>query len=121
VSEAPADAPNPARGEFLVTLEGHDYVLRADYDAIAAIDEQLGSIVDVTRRLSSDGSISLREISVVLCEAMKAQGRKTGYAPARQYTARRVGEMVYNTGLHSVLMPVAKFLVAAPTEPAPQD
>lgn len=105
--------PNGVRGEFPITLEGAEYVLRPDYEAVAAIDEQLGSIVDVARRLNAEGSISLREISVIICEGLKAHGRKTGYEPAKLYTARRVGEMVYATGVHRTLAPVAQFVLAA--------
>jgi hypothetical protein len=107
------DVPNGHRGEFPITLVGEDFVLRADYEAVAAIDEQLGSIVDVTNRVVSQASISLREMSVIVCEGMKAHGRKVGYKPAEGYTARKVGEMIYQTGAASCIGPVAQFLLAS--------
>ena len=104
---------NGLRGEFPITLEGADYVLRADYEAVAAIDEQLGSIVDVAQRFVTQGSISLREMAVIVCEGLKGHGRKVGYKPAEGYTAQKVGRMIFETGAADCIRPVGEFLIAA--------
>ncbi len=108
-----SDTPNRHRGEFPITLSGTDYVLRADYEAVAAIDEQLGSVVDVARRAIQDGSLSLREMAVIVCEGIKAGERKKGNPHADSYTARKVSELIFDTGLTDCLKPVLQFLVSA--------
>jgi len=104
---------NAHRGEFPIRLEETDYVMRADYEAVAAIDEQLGSILDVAQRALTQGSISLREMAVIVCEGLKAHGRKEGNPLVSAYNPRRVGEMIFETGATNCLKPICQFLVAA--------
>jgi len=103
---------NPHRGEFQISLD-RDYVLRADYEAVAAIDEQLGSIVDVARRAIQEGSLSLKEMGVIVCEGIKAGERKRGNPHADSYTARKCQELIFDKGITECLKPVLQFLVGA--------
>jgi hypothetical protein len=107
-----SDTANRHRGEFPLTLD-RDYVLRADYEAVAAIDEQLGSIVDVARRAIQEGSLSLKEMGVIVCEGAKAAERKAGNPHADSYTARKFQELIFERGVTECLRPVLQFLVAA--------
>jgi hypothetical protein len=104
---------NKVRGEFPIELAGTTYVLRCDYEAFAAIDDQLGSIVDVAMRATLNNSLSAKEMAVIVCEGMKATGRKEGNKLADAYTARKVGELIFQTGVHNCVLPVLQFLVAS--------
>jgi hypothetical protein len=106
VTEAVA---NPHRGEVTVKLDA-DYVLRPDFEAVAAIDEQLGSIIDVTRRALAENSLSFREVSVIILEGMKAHGRAANDPTARAFTLKRVQHLVFEAGILSVIGPVIQFL-----------
>ena len=103
---------NPHRGEVVVKLDA-DYVLRPDFEAVAAIDEQLGSIIDVTRRALADNSLSFREMSVIILEGMKAQGRATGDEQLVGAKLKRVQHLVFEAGILSVIGPVIQFLTNA--------
>ena len=105
---------NPHRGEIAIRLDA-DYVIRPDFEAAAAIDEQLGSIIDVARRALSEKSISYREASIIICEGMKAQGRATDDKTMQAVNLRRVQQLVYEAGMLTVLGPCLGFLAAAVT------
>jgi hypothetical protein len=104
---------NPHRGEYPITLEGHEYTLRLDYEAAAAIDEQLGSILDVAQRALNLGSISMKEMAVIVCEGIKAHGRATANPMLTGSNPDRVGRMIYETGIIGCIKPVALFLAGA--------
>ena len=104
---------NAHRGEFPIQLDGTEYTLRADYEAVAAIDSQLGSVMDVCLRLVRDGSLSFREMSVIVCEGIKAHGRATGNVMQQSANPKRCGEMIFASGMATCVRPVADFLMAS--------
>jgi hypothetical protein len=106
---------NAHRGEIKITLEGAAYVLRPDFEAAAAIDTQLGSIIDVTRRALAENSLSFREIAVIVCEGMRAQGRATGDQSLIGAKLPRVQQMVFEAGMVSLQPAVLEFLANAIT------
>ncbi len=107
---------NPHRGEVTIKLDA-DYVLRPDFEAAVAIDEQLGSIIDVARRALGDQSLSYREISVIVTEGMRAHGRATGDEMTANAKLKRVQQLIYDAGIYnvSVIVPVMQFLANAVT------
>jgi hypothetical protein len=108
-------AANPHRGEIAVTLGGAEFVLRPDFEAVAAIDSQLGSVMMLTRRaIAQPASLSLAEMAVVVTEGIKAHGRATGgvNAHAGLDTVKR---MIFDAGIPSVMEAVLQFLAAAVT------
>ena len=107
-------AANAHRGEITIRLDA-DYVIRPDFEAAAAIDEQLGSIIDVARRALSEKSLSYREASIIICEGMKAQGRAKDDKTMQAVNLRRVQQLVYEAGMLTVLGPCLGFLAAAVT------
>lgn len=104
-------AANAHRGEIAIRLDA-DYVLRPDFEAVAAIDEQLGSVLDAARD-AAGGKISYRVAAVVICEGLKASGRASGDRALQAVNLRRVQELIFDVGLLTVLEPVSRFLVAA--------
>ena len=114
--EAGAVRPaNPHRGEISVKLDGADYPLRPDFDAILAIDEALGGITGLTRRAMTDlSSLTIKELAVVITEGIKAHGRSTKSANAHA-GLDTVKRMIVKAGVPTVLPAVAAFLAAAVT------
>jgi hypothetical protein len=116
-------AANPHRGEIAVTLGGVKFVLRPDFEAVAAIDTQLGSVMLLTRRaIAQPASLSLAELAVVVTEGIKAHGRATGGVNAHA-GLETVKRMIFDAGIPTVMEPVCRFLAAAVTggakEPPP--
>jgi hypothetical protein len=106
---------NPYRGEISVTLDGAEFVLRPDFDAILAIDEALGGITALARRGLADlTSMTLSELAVVITEGIKAHGRSTGSSNAHA-GVDNVKRMIFKAGIPTVLPAVGKFLAAAVT------
>lgn len=108
-------AGNKHRGEIAVTLNGADYALRPDFEAVAAIDEQLGGILNIAKRSFEGQSLTLHEVAVIVCEGIKAHGRATKKASQAGAQLPKVKREVFETGLITLVEPVAEFLTAALT------
>jgi K+/H+ antiporter YhaU regulatory subunit KhtT len=116
-----APAANRHRGEIAVTLrqQGSDapteFVMRPDFEAVAAIDDQLGSIIALTRRaIAEPASLSLAELAVVVAEGIKAHGRSVGDSNAHVRT-EKIKRMIFDSGVPTVVPAVLQFLTAAVT------
>jgi hypothetical protein len=106
---------NGHRGEIAVTLEGTVFVMRPDFEAVAAIDAELGSIVQITRRAVADpASLSLGEIAVIVAEGIKAHGRAAKNSNAHVGT-QKIKRMIFDAGIPTVVPAVCAFLGAAVT------
>lgn len=121
-----AATPNRHRGEIGLTLSGMKLVMRPDFEAVAAIDEQLGSIVGLTRRaIGQPESLSLHELAVIVTEGVRAHGRanKTSEAHSK---LEKIKRMIFETGIPVAVAPVCQFLGQAVTggaegnDPAPE-
>ncbi len=116
----PAAAPaapsaNAHRGEIAVTLAGTVFVLRPDFEAIEAIDDQLGSIVMLTRRaIAQPASLSLAELAVIVAEGIKAHGRSVKDSNAHVSTDK-IKRMIFEAGVPTVVGTVCQFLALAVT------
>lgn len=114
---------NPHRGETTVTLKGTVFGLRPDFEAVAAIDDQLGSVVALTRRaIAEPASLTLNELAVVVAEGIKAHGRAARDSNAHVSTDK-IKRQIFETGIPTVVPAVLAFLTAAITggakEPPP--
>lgn len=106
---------NRHRGEIAVTLSGTEFVLRPDFEAVAAIDDQLGSVIALTRRaIAEPASLSLSELAVVVAEGIKAHGCAAGDSNAHVKTDK-IKRMIFETGIPTVVPQVVRFLTDAIT------
>lgn len=117
-----ADA-NAHRGEIAVTLAGTVFVMRPDFEAVAAIDQQLGSVIGLTRRaIAEPASLQLHELAVVVAEGIKAHGRAVKDSNAHVSTDK-IKRKIFDAGIPTVVPAVLAFLTAAITggakEPPP--
>jgi hypothetical protein len=110
----PAGAPaNPHRGEISVTLGGADYVLRPTFEAMVAIEEQIGSLIDLAAQVESKASgLTIKQLSVIVGECIKAHGRETGNKLTAGTRAEVVAKMIYETGLLKVYPVLGPLLTA---------
>lgn len=107
---------NSHRGEVSVKLaDGVGYVLRPDMTAVVAIEAQCGSIIDLSRRALSGGSLSFGEVSAVVLEGMRAHGRETKNSDLIGANLKKVQQLVFDAGLVAVVPAVIAFLSAAVT------
>ena len=115
MADEPAAAANAHRGENTVTLNGTEFTLRPDFEAVAAIDDQLGSVISLTRRaIAEPASLSLSELAVVVAEGIKAHGRSVKDSNAHVSTAK-IKRMIFDSGIPTVVPAVLTFLTAAVT------
>ncbi len=102
---------NAHRGENEIDLgAAGTFVLRPDFEAVAAIDAQLGGIIGVAKRAfeTNGAGLTLKEMAVIVAEGMKGQARKEGRTAAAKVD--KVGEMIFNAGLPNALGPCMAFL-----------
>jgi hypothetical protein len=98
--EAPAVA-NAYRGEHTLDLGGKTYKLRPTYDAIVEMEDGTGlSLVDLTRRADRHG-LKLGEAAKVATALIKAGASDPLTAAV---SAERIGELIYEQGLISVVI-----------------
>ena len=67
---------NPQRGERVLTVDGEDYTLRLDFEAVARIENELGEGIGqiIQNRFGSTG-LSLTDLAVVFREMLRSGGR----------------------------------------------
>jgi len=101
---------NSKRGEVAIKLGGEDKVLRPSFEAMCAIEEQLGSILTLAMRAAQRGNpLDSRELSIIITEGMRAFGKAEG-TPDKDTSARKVRELMYADGVASFAAPVIVFL-----------
>ncbi len=116
---------NSLRGEVTITLEGVDYVLRPDFTAITAIEDQTRQSLQQLAVDADAGRLPLRVLGTVVAECMKGQGRATGNEGLQATKAERVTELLFEAGVLAVSPRVALVLAMAltgghrPKEPDP--
>jgi hypothetical protein len=98
---------NPQRGEVTITLQGQEFVLRPSYEALVGIEQMTGdTVVSVARRVTS-ASYGIADAVAIVTAGLKAAG-----APA---TPKKVGEMIFATGLLDISGPLTAFMTNALT------
>ncbi len=106
---------NKHRGEISVTLDGVAYVMRPDFEAVAAIDETLGSVIALTKRAVGDpASLSLTELAVVVTEGIRAHGRANKTSEAHS-GVDKIKKLIFASGIPNVVPSVCQFLAQSVT------
>jgi hypothetical protein len=103
---------NPHRGEIAIRLDGQDRILRPDFEGVAAIDRECGSIIELGMR-AYERRLSLPELALVITHGLRGAGRAAGDEVLARITQERVAKAIFDTGVMTVLPPVLAFLGAA--------
>lgn len=84
---------NSFRGEAILTIDGHDYLLRPSFAALIAAEEELGPLLALVDNAAS-GQLSLHNIALLLwhCIAQRPQ----------HLTKDTVGQAVVAQGLANI-------------------
>jgi hypothetical protein len=97
---------NAHRGEIEIDLgAAGKFALRPDFEAVAAIDAQLGGIIAVAKRTFETNGVglTLNEMAVIVAEGMKGQARKEGRTAAAK--VEKVAEMIFTAGITNAIGP----------------
>ena len=92
-------AANPERGEHALTLAGVTYRLRPSFEAVQALEDDLGlSLLEMLRKANS-GALKLAEKGVIAAEMIRA-GAPDGDEGdlIRAVSAERIAELIYEEG-----------------------
>ncbi len=112
---APA-AANEHRGEVAIDLNGHRFVLLPTFEAVAAIESQIGPVMALARRgMGNPSSLELRELAVVITEGMRAWGKLHKDTGSANAGVDKVQRMIFDAGIPTAVMPVMRFLEQAIT------
>jgi hypothetical protein len=106
-----------SRGRMVAPLGGADYVLRPSYEALEAIEDKLGrSLVELASQ-AYRGSLTLKDLAIIVVELMKAHGRAEPDAgPSyREAKAEKIGRLILEEGQPSITARVAVLLTGAIT------
>ena len=107
-----SDAANAERGEHEIELEGVTYRLRPSHAAISRIEQLTErSLLDLTR-LGNVGGLTLGECGIVAAELIRAGAAEDDKA-TRNVGAKRIGELVFEAGLHRAMARLTLCLIDA--------
>lgn len=103
-------AANPHRGEITIDLGQHgQFVLRPDFEAVAAVDAQLGGLLPLANRVFRDSAaLTLDEMAVIVAEGMNGAARKEGRAAGMK--VEKVKRMIFEAGMSDALLPCVLFV-----------
>lgn len=106
---------NKHRGEITVALGSRQFTLLPTFEAVAAIEAALGSVIALTKRGINDASsLTMTELAVVVTEGIRAHGRATGSSDAHS-GVDVVKRLIFEAGLPRTVPAVIDFLAAAVT------
>ena len=119
MARKPKAAELDLRGHITVPLEGVEYVLRPDYEAIESIEEQLGRKLYELASDATQSRLSYLEMGVICAEMMKAHARAKPddalYTTYRAANPKRLSQMIYDYGGPRVMARLTVLLVGALT------
>lgn len=105
---------NEERGEVAITLDGGVYPLRPSWEAIQAIESEIGSISGARARLHILVSgLTLREMAVIATEGMRAAGVDRDDPLLRKTSVDRVSKLIAEAGISSCHPAIGQFLFNA--------
>lgn len=94
---------NPERGEVEIVLDGKPYPMRPSYEAAIAIEQELGSLIRLFRRVHESGDgLTIREMACIVHETIKAAGKDRGDAMLTGVNRARIAELLYAEGVVDV-------------------
>ena len=110
---------NTLRGEVDLELDGQSFVLRPSYEAILKIENAVGQALVPLAVAAQNGTLSSFNLAIITAELIRAWGSSLGKgdtspqneramaATARGVSAQRIGELIFDVGIASVLPRVA--------------
>lgn len=104
------------RGQLTIPLDGQEYLLRPSYEAIIAIERQLGPLYNLATA-AARGDLTLDQMGVCVAELMKAQGRADAEASAdyRDPKPEKLAKLIYAEGAPKICARLAVLFTAAVT------
>jgi hypothetical protein len=99
VSLAPA---NPDRGEHELLLAGVPYRLRPSHTAMRAIERKTERSTLTLIQRGNAGALSLEELGTIAAELIRAGAAPDDFQ-TQNVDAERIGELIYEEGLHKAL------------------
>lgn len=88
---------NDVRGEISLDLGGTEYVLRPTHEAILAIERKAGKGLIALARDCAGGLLSLPDLSLIIAECVKAQGRAKDDAMMAAVQPDRLAELILDS------------------------
>lgn len=105
------------RGEITVPLDG-ELGLRPDFEAIEAIEAQLGSCRDLFVK-ANDNALTNQEAAIIVTELLRGYGRShpddARIAVYRDAKVKRIGALIYETGILAICPRLGVILLGAVT------
>ena len=99
------------RGEVGIELGGKTYPMAATYDAVKAIERDIGSILGISARLRSyEQSLTLNEIAVIVTRSVQAAGKERDDEMLKAFSVDKVGRSIYKIGVSKVMQPLTRLL-----------
>lgn len=115
---SPTDSPiNAERGEFTLSLDGQIFGLRPSYEAMEAIEAETGKGLIALARAALGGEMGLHDLSIVVCECVRAWGRQTGSTNAAGANPSNIGRLVMSSegGMAGAMSVIGAMLSVAVT------
>jgi hypothetical protein len=96
---------NPARGDILLTLLEHEYILRPSFHAIALMEDHFKrGIIDIARDYHNSKLTHAGDFVAIIQAGLKGAGHE---APAD------LPDRIVGTGITQIIEPCGKFLAHA--------
>ena len=103
---------NPERGEVPILLGSKTNPMRPSYAAIKSIEQVLGPVVSLATKLAHPlERLSIDALAVIVTEAIKAAGKDRDDKMLQAMSRDRIAELIYESGVLSVMEPVELLLV----------
>jgi hypothetical protein len=97
---------DPKRNEVKLTLDGKELTMRASFDALMGIEQDLKASIPALVNRVAFADMGVTQATVIIHWGLK------GFGDTR-LSLKDVGEKVVSDGLNTVLMPVIEFLQLA--------
>ena len=105
------------RGRITIPLDGADYLLRPSYDAVIAIEQELGRSTLQLAQQAVSGTLTTTDMAVICCELMKAQGKADPTAGPSYLGAKveRIGQLIMEASAPKIMARLAVLLMGVVT------
>lgn len=104
-------AINADRGEVGLTLQGNVYPMLPTFAAANAIESQLGPVAAlVGRTIDNSKLLTVRDLAVIATECIRAAGKDRNDPMLVGVSAEKIGQMIYDEGIVTVLEVFAELL-----------
>lgn len=111
-----SDVREPS-GEVALELDGQHFVLRPSYAAILACETKTGRSLRELAEAAYESRLTIADAATIATEMIQAWGRSNADTPlastARQVAHARVAELIFETGMLTVVPRIAIVLMNA--------